>query len=150
MLLIVVHFFGITASGSTRWINLFVFNLQPSELMKIALIMGGLLLATVAASAFWIERLGDQIGVLKGNQLILESKLEEQNEDIRSHLTKQKQTQNQLLSLEKEKQEAQRKWQSDHYDRNREEILQKARDRYRRKSLAEKRKEQRKTLYGEQ
>jgi len=51
---------------------------------------------------------------------------------------------------EKEKQEAQRKWQSDHYDRNREEILQKARDRYRRKSLAEKRKEQRKNLYGEQ
>ena len=39
MLLIVVHFFGITASGSTRWINLFVFNLQPSELMKIALIV---------------------------------------------------------------------------------------------------------------
>jgi biopolymer transport protein ExbB/TolQ len=74
--------------------------------MKIALIMGGLLLATVAASAFWIERLGDQIGILKGNQLILESKLEEQNKDIKSHLTKQKQTQNQLLSLEKEKQEA--------------------------------------------
>ena len=38
-LLIVVHFFGITASGSTRWIDLFVFNLQPSELMKIALII---------------------------------------------------------------------------------------------------------------
>ena len=51
---------------------------------------------------------------------------------------------------EKEKQEAQRKWQSEHYDRNREEILQKARDRYRRKKLAEKRKEQRKNLYGEQ
>jgi hypothetical protein len=50
---------------------------------------------------------------------------------------------------EKEKQEAQRKWQSEHYDRNREEILQKARDRYRRKKLAEKRKEQRKNLYGE-
>jgi len=74
--------------------------------MKIALIMGVLLLATVAASAFWIERLGDQIGILKGNQLILESKLEEQNKDIKIHLTKQKQTQNQLLSLEKEKQEA--------------------------------------------
>ena len=39
MLLTAVHFFGITASGSTRWINLFVFNLQPSELMKIALIV---------------------------------------------------------------------------------------------------------------
>ena len=39
MLLIAVHFFGITASGSTRWINLFFFNLQPSELMKIAIIV---------------------------------------------------------------------------------------------------------------
>jgi len=49
-----------------------------------------------------------------------------------------------------EKKEAQRKWQLEHYDRNREEILQKARDRYRKKMLAEKRKEQRKNLYGDQ
>ena len=39
LLLIAVDFFGITASGSKRWINLFVFNLQPSELMKVALII---------------------------------------------------------------------------------------------------------------
>ena len=39
MLLIGVSFFGITASGSTRWINLFFINLQPSELMKVALII---------------------------------------------------------------------------------------------------------------
>ena len=39
ILLIGVEFFGITASGSKRWINLFIFNLQPSELMKIALIV---------------------------------------------------------------------------------------------------------------
>ena len=39
ILLIAVHFFGITASGSKRWINLFFFNLQPSELMKVALIV---------------------------------------------------------------------------------------------------------------
>ena len=39
MLLIGVSLFGITASGSTRWINLFFINLQPSELMKIALII---------------------------------------------------------------------------------------------------------------
>ena len=39
MLLIGVNFFGITASGSTRWINLFFINLQPSELMKVALII---------------------------------------------------------------------------------------------------------------
>tara|TARA_Y100000590_G_scaffold412876_1_gene508186 strand:+ start:4936 stop:6057 length:1122 start_codon:yes stop_codon:yes gene_type:complete len=39
LLLLAVNFFGITASGSKRWINIFVFNLQPSELMKIALIV---------------------------------------------------------------------------------------------------------------
>ena len=38
-LLLGVNFFGVTASGSTRWINLFVFNLQPSELMKVAIII---------------------------------------------------------------------------------------------------------------
>ena len=30
--------YGITASGSQRWINLYFINLQPSELMKIAII----------------------------------------------------------------------------------------------------------------
>ena len=39
ILLVGVDFFGIVASGSRRWINLFFFNLQPSELMKIALIV---------------------------------------------------------------------------------------------------------------
>ena len=39
ILLISVDFFGITSSGSKRWINLFVFNFQPSELMKVALII---------------------------------------------------------------------------------------------------------------
>ena len=34
-----VLYFGITASGSQRWISLYVFNLQPSELMKIAIIV---------------------------------------------------------------------------------------------------------------
>ena len=37
--LILVLFFGITSSGSTRWINLYFLNLQPSELMKIAIIL---------------------------------------------------------------------------------------------------------------
>ncbi len=32
-------FYGVTASGSQRWINLYIFNLQPSELMKIAIII---------------------------------------------------------------------------------------------------------------
>ena len=39
VLLFGVDTFGVTASGSKRWISLMVFNLQPSELMKVALIM---------------------------------------------------------------------------------------------------------------
>ena len=39
ILLFAVDFFGVTSSGSKRWINLFFINLQPSELMKIALII---------------------------------------------------------------------------------------------------------------
>ena len=39
ILLFAVDFFGVTSSGSKRWINLFVFNLQPSELMKITIIL---------------------------------------------------------------------------------------------------------------
>ena len=38
-LLFSVDIFGVTASGSKRWISLLIFNLQPSELMKVALIM---------------------------------------------------------------------------------------------------------------
>ena len=39
LLLLLVIFFGISASGSKRWINFFIMNLQPSELMKIAIIV---------------------------------------------------------------------------------------------------------------
>ena len=37
-LLFAVDSFGITSSGSKRWINLFFINIQPSELMKVSLI----------------------------------------------------------------------------------------------------------------
>lgn len=39
LLLILVKYFGISSQGSQRWINLFVINLQPSELMKIGIIL---------------------------------------------------------------------------------------------------------------
>tara|TARA_Y100001960_G_scaffold116706_1_gene124992 strand:+ start:351 stop:1481 length:1131 start_codon:yes stop_codon:yes gene_type:complete len=39
LLLFAVIFFGVTASGSKRWINLYFLNLQPSEIMKIAIIV---------------------------------------------------------------------------------------------------------------
>ena len=39
LLLIWVSFFGIKSSGSQRWMDLYFFVLQPSELMKIAIIL---------------------------------------------------------------------------------------------------------------
>ena len=39
LLLIWVYFFGIKSSGSQRWMDVYFFVLQPSELMKIAIIM---------------------------------------------------------------------------------------------------------------
>ena len=38
-LLIWTYLFGITSSGSQRWIDLYFINLQPSELMKIFIIL---------------------------------------------------------------------------------------------------------------
>jgi len=39
LLLLGVKYFGLTSSGSQRWLDLYVMNLQPSELMKVGLIL---------------------------------------------------------------------------------------------------------------
>ena len=39
ILLLAVKYFGLTSSGSKRWLDLYFMNLQPSELMKISLIL---------------------------------------------------------------------------------------------------------------
>ena len=39
LLLVYVSFFGIKSSGSQRWMDLYLFVLQPSEIMKVAIIM---------------------------------------------------------------------------------------------------------------
>jgi rod shape determining protein RodA len=39
ILLLGVKYFGVISSGSQRWINLYIINLQPSELMKIGVIL---------------------------------------------------------------------------------------------------------------
>ncbi len=39
LLLLSVKYFGITSSGSQRWVNFYFINLQPSELMKVGLIL---------------------------------------------------------------------------------------------------------------
>ena len=74
--------------------------------MKLSIILGGLLLASIAGSAYYIDHLSDQIGVLKGNQIVLESKVQEQNDAIDNYLAKQKQTQAQLDTVEQEKRKA--------------------------------------------
>ena len=51
---------------------------------------------------------------------------------------------------EEERLEAQRKWQMDHYERNRSKILKKAKERYRLKKIEQLRKERRRKMYGEQ
>ena len=53
-------------------------------------------------------------------------------------------------NTKEEKLEAQRKWQMDHYERNKDKILRKAKERYRLKKLEERRKEKRRNLYGDQ
>ena len=51
---------------------------------------------------------------------------------------------------EEERLEAQRKWQMDHYERNKAKILKKAKERYRLKKLETRRIEKRRKLYGDQ
>jgi len=75
---------------------------------KLSLILGGLLVATAAGSFYYIDYLQDQIATLKANQIILETKVAEQNEAIENYLDNQQKVQTQLVSLEKEKQAAMR------------------------------------------
>ena len=49
----------------------------------------------------------------------------------------------------KEKKEAQRKWQMEHYERNKEVILKKMKDKYRLKKVNALKSEKMKTIYGE-
>ena len=39
LLLILVDFYGLVGKGAKRWLDIGIFNLQPSELMKIAVIL---------------------------------------------------------------------------------------------------------------
>jgi len=48
-----------------------------------------------------------------------------------------------------ERKEAQRKWQADHYERNKKEILKRARDAYRKKKIEKAKRERMKKLYDE-
>ena len=55
-----------------------------------------------------------------------------------------------IYHTEKERLEAQRQWQMDHYERNKAKILKKAKERYRLKKMEKRRTEKRRNLYGDQ
>ena len=75
---------------------------------KVAAVLGLMLVLSVAGSAWYIDRLQDEISVLKGNAIALETQINQQNESIKQHLAKQQQTQNQVNALTKKNQEAER------------------------------------------
>ena len=51
---------------------------------------------------------------------------------------------------EEEKREAQRKWQMEHYERNKDRILKKAKDTYKKKKREKMRQNRGKSIYGDQ
>ena len=55
-----------------------------------------------------------------------------------------------IYYTEEERLEAQRKWQMDHYERNKAKILRKAKERYRLKKMEARKTEKRRKLYGDQ
>ena len=74
--------------------------------IKLSIILGGLLVVTVAGSAWYIDYQADQITTLKGNQIVLETEIQKQNESIERYLEQQKNQQVQLDQLESEKRAA--------------------------------------------
>lgn len=51
---------------------------------KLSIILGGLLVTSVTGSLWYIDRLQDEVSTLKGNQLMLESEIQKQNDSIKS------------------------------------------------------------------
>ena len=76
--------------------------------LKLNLILGGLLFSSIAGSAWYIDRLQDNISTLKANAQILQTQIAEQNAKIKQHLEKQQKTQEQINTLTAKNQEAQR------------------------------------------
>ena len=74
--------------------------------MNLSVVLGGLLLVTIASSAWYIDYQADQISTLKGNQIVLETQIEEQNASIERYLQQQKAQEEQLNILEEERRKA--------------------------------------------
>ena len=74
--------------------------------MNLSVVLGGLLLVTIASTAWYIDYQADQISTLKGNQIVLETQIEEQNASIERYLQQQKAQEEQLSLLEAERRKA--------------------------------------------
>ena len=74
--------------------------------MNLSVVLGGLLLVTIASTAWYIDYQADQISTLKGNQIVLETQIEEQNASIERYLQQQKAQEEQLNILEEERRKA--------------------------------------------
>ena len=74
--------------------------------MNLSVVLGGLLVVTIASSAWYIDYQADQISTLKGNQIVLETQIEEQNASIERYLEQQKAQEEQLKLLEEERRKA--------------------------------------------
>ena len=76
--------------------------------MKINLILGAMLLATITGSGMYIRSLLSENAILQANQEVLEDKITEQNESIKTYLANQERPNQQLTEIETQKNDAQR------------------------------------------
>ena len=73
--------------------------------MKLAIGLGITLLLVASGSYVWIGNLNDEIAILKGNAIVLESEITKQNEQIKKNLAQQQKTYAQIDSLTKKNQD---------------------------------------------
>lgn len=76
--------------------------------MKLSIGLGIALLLVASGSYVWIGKLNDEIAILKGNAIVLESEIAKQNEQIKKNLEEQKKTYAQIDSLTKKNQDSMR------------------------------------------
>ena len=73
--------------------------------MKLSIGLGIALLLVASGSYVWIGKLNDEIAILKGNAIVLESEITKQNEQIKKNLAQQQKTYAQIDSLTKKNQD---------------------------------------------
>ena len=73
--------------------------------MKLAIGLGITLLLVASGSYVWIGNLNDEIAILKGNAIVLESEITKQNAQIKKNLAQQQKTYAQIDSLTKKNQD---------------------------------------------